>query len=71
MARVIMASQISLHPYAACTGDDPDPEAESNCPWTKRPGPTTVADAKAHAKDHPTHDVLVIHEKRTIYRAAD
>ena len=67
--KVIRTQSGSLNPWAQCMGDDPDPEAETNCSSVWGCNSMTLADIKQHVKDNPTHQVLVVHETRSVYGA--
>lgn len=68
---VILLRQAKLQPRAECLGDDPDQDADSNCPMNWHYGSGTLLSAKSHVKANPTHQVLVVHETRSLYGAQE
>jgi hypothetical protein len=68
--KVIRTQSATLLPRAQCLGDDPDLDAPSNCPYVLGHNRRALAIIKSHIKTHPTHQILVIHETRSIYEAS-
>lgn len=66
MSRAVCESEVSLHPRAKCLGNDPDPDAPSNCARTWPSGATTLAQVKNHVKQ-TGHQVLTVRETRSVY----
>lgn len=66
---MVRSRQVGLQPRAECLGDDPNPDGASNCPMTWPYGSSTLLGAKSHIKANPTHQVVVIHETRSLYEA--
>ena len=66
MPRVIREQEVSLHPRAQCLGDDPDPDAPSNCARTWPASSVTLLNIKSHVKQ-TGHQVLAVRETRSVY----
>jgi hypothetical protein len=65
--KVTRTNHVVLNPRAECLGDNPDPDAETNCPDVWDYGRNTLNLIKAHVKGNPTHQVIVVHETRSLY----
>jgi hypothetical protein len=66
--KVTRTNHVVLHPRAECLGDNPDPDVETNCSEEWDYGLNTLNLIKAHIKARPTHQVVVIHETRSLYQ---
>lgn len=66
MARVVRQTEIHYNPRAECLGNDPDPDAPSNCARKWPAGGLTLVAVKNHVKQ-TGHQVLVVRETRSLY----
>jgi hypothetical protein len=64
MPRVARLSEASLYPRAECLGDG---VTEGSCIRTWPAGRATLDLVKSHIKGHPTHQVIMVRETRSIY----
>lgn len=67
--KVVRSTEVNLQPRAFCLGNDPDPDAPSNCDQTWDHGRGTLPSVKTHIKANPTHIVITVHETRSVYEA--